>query len=131
MENYTFRLKSVQDLFDSIESVVREKQIEAGCVLSGIGSLRHFTVRLANHDTPTQYEGHFEIVSLAGLVSIHGTHLHISVSDGEGKTIGGHLVSGCKIYTTAEIVLAKFSDVIYKREFAQDSGYDELVVYEV
>ena len=30
-----------------------------------------------------------------------------------------------------EIVLAKFSDVIYKREFAQDSGYDELVVYEV
>ena len=131
MENYTFRLKSVQDLFDSIESVVREKQIEAGCVLSGIGSLRHFTVRLADHDTPTQYEGHFEIVSLAGLVFIHGTHLHISVSDGEGKTIGGHLVSGCKIYTTAEIVLAKFSDVIYKREFAQDSGYDELAVYEV
>jgi predicted DNA-binding protein with PD1-like motif len=131
MENYTFRLKSVQDLFDSIESFVREKQIEAGCVLSGIGSLRHFTVRLADHDTPTQYEGHFEIVSLAGLVSIHGTHLHISVSDGEGKTIGGHLVSGCKIYTTAEIVLAKFSDVIYKREFAQDSGYDELVVYKV
>ena len=131
MENYTFRLKSVQDLFDSIESVVREKQIEAGCVLSGIGSLRHFTVRLADHDTPTQYEGHFEIVSLAGLVSIHGSHLHISVSDGEGKTIGGHLVSGCKIYTTAEIVLAKFSDVVYKREFAQDSGYDELVVYEV
>jgi uncharacterized protein len=131
MENYTFRLKSVQDLFDSIESVVREKQIEAGCVLSGIGSLRHFTVRLADHDTPTQYEGHFEIVSLAGLVSIHGTHLHISVSDGEGRTIGGHLVSGCEIYTTAEIVLAKFSDVIYKREFAQDSGYDELVVSEV
>ena len=130
MENYTFRLKSVQDLFDSIESIVREKQIEAGCVLSGIGSLRHFTVRLADHDTPTQYEGYFEIVSLAGLVSIHGTHLHISVSDGEGKTIGGHLVSGCEIYTTAEIVLAKFSDVIYKREFAEDSGYDELVVYE-
>ena len=131
MENYTFRLKSVQDLFDSIESLVREKQIEAGCVLSGIGSLTHFTVRLADHDIPTEYEGHFEIVSLAGLVSIHGSHLHISVSDGEGKTIGGHLVSGCEIYTTAEIVLAKFSDVIYKREFAQDSGYDELVVYEV
>jgi len=131
MENYTFRLKSVQDLFDSIESVVREKQIEAGCVLSGIGSLTHFTVRLADREILTEYEGHFEIVSLAGLVSVHGSHLHISVSDGDGKTIGGHLVSGCKIYTTAEIVLAKFTDVIYKREFAQDSGYDELVVYDV
>lgn len=45
-------------------------------------------------------------------------------------TIGGHLVSGCKIYTTAEIVLAVFDDVVYKRELLKnDSGYDELVVY--
>ena len=129
MENYTFRLKSAQDLFDSIESFVREKHIEAGCVLSGIGSLTHFAVRLADREIPTEYEGHFEIVSLAGTVSVHGSHLHISVSDGDGKTIGGHLVSSCKIYTTAEIVLAAFTDVVYKREFAEDSGYDELVVY--
>ena len=33
MENYTFRSKSSQDLLDSIESAVREKHIEAGCVL--------------------------------------------------------------------------------------------------
>ena len=130
MENYTFRLKSAQDLFDSIEFFAREKHIEAGCVLSGIGSLSHFTVRLADHEIPAEFEGHFEIVSLAGTVSIYGSHLHISVSDGDGKTIGGHLVSGCKIYTTAEIVLAAFPNVIYKREFAEDSGYEELVVYE-
>lgn len=130
MENYTFRLKSAQDLFDSIESFAREKNIEAGCVLSGIGSLTQFAVKLADREIPTEYEGHFEIVSLAGTVSIYGPHLHISVSDGDGKTIGGHLVSGCKIYTTAEIVLAVFPNVIYKREFAEDSGYEELVVYE-
>ena len=129
MENYTFRLKSAQDLFDSIETFAREKHIEAGCVLSGIGSLTHFTVRLADRETPTEFEGHFEIVSLAGTVSIHGSHLHISASDGDGKTIGGHLISGSKIYTTAEIVLAAFTDTVFKREFAEDSGYDELVVY--
>ena len=129
MENYTFRLKSAQDLFDSIESFAREKHIEAGCVLSGIGSLTRFVVRLADREIPTEFKGHFEIVSLAGTVSIHGSHLHISVLDSEGKTIGGHLVSGCKIYTTAEIVPAVFTDSVYKREFAQDSDYDELVVY--
>ena len=129
MENYTFRLKSAQDLFDSIESFAREKQIEAGCVLSGIGSLTHFAVRLADREIPSEYEGHFEIVSLAGTVSIHGSHLHISASDREGKTIGGHLVSGSKIYTTAEIVIVVFTDIIYQREFAEDSGYPELVVY--
>ena len=39
MENYTFRLKSGQDLFDLIQSFVHEKHIGAGCVLSGVGSL--------------------------------------------------------------------------------------------
>ncbi len=73
---------------------------------------------------------HFEITSITGTVSTHGSHLHVSISDEQGKTIGGHLVPGCRIYTTAEIVLAVFEDVIYKREFAEDSGYDELVVYD-
>ncbi len=129
MENYTFRLKPEQDLFDSIESFVKQKNIEAGCVLSGVGSLTHVTLRLANREFHSEYEGHFEIVSITGVVSVHGSHLHISVSDGDGKTIGGHLASGCKIYTTAEIVIAVFTDVIFKRELADDSGYEELVIY--
>jgi predicted DNA-binding protein with PD1-like motif len=131
MQNYTFRLKSGQDLFDSIETFVKEKHIEAGCVLSGVGSLTQATIRLANREFSSVYDGHFEIVSMTGTVSIHGSHLHLSISDEDGKTIGGHFESGCKIYTTAEIVLAAFNDVIYKREFAEDSGYDELTVYDV
>jgi len=129
MQNYTFRLRSGQDLFDSIEAFIEKEHIEAGCILSGVGSLTHATLRLANREFTSEYEGHFEIVSITGIVSIHGSHLHISISDGDGKTIGGHLVSGCKIYTTAEIVVAAFEDVTYKREFAEDSGYDELAVY--
>jgi len=86
---------------------------------------------LANCDFYSEYDGHFEIVSIAGTLSIHGSHLHISISDGDGKTIGGHFDSGCKIYTTAEIVIVVFNDVIYRREFDEDSGYAELVVYTV
>jgi predicted DNA-binding protein with PD1-like motif len=130
MRNYTFRLRSGQDLFDSIEAFVKEKRVEAGCVLSGVGSLTHAAIRLANREYTSEYDGYFEIVSMTGTVSIHGSHLHISVSDGDGKTVGGHFESGCKIYTTAEIVIAIFDDVIYKREFAEDSGYDELTVYD-
>jgi predicted DNA-binding protein with PD1-like motif len=130
MQNYTFRLKSGQDLFDSIEAFVKEKHIQAGCVLSGVGSLTRATIRLANREFSSEFHGHFEIVSMTGTVSIHGSHLHISISDGDGKTIGGHFESGCNIYTTAEIVLAVFNDIVYKREFAEDSGYDELTVYD-
>ena len=39
--------------------------------------------------------------------------------------------AGCKIYTTAEIVIAAFDDVAYKRESTADSGYEELAVYDI
>jgi predicted DNA-binding protein with PD1-like motif len=107
-----------------------EKQVQAGCVLSGVGSLTHASLRLADQISNSDYKGPFEIVSITGTVSVHGSHLHLSISDGEGRTIGGHLVEGCQIYTTAEIVIAVFHDQIYKRELAEDSGYEELTVYE-
>ncbi len=130
MKTHTFRLKPQQDLFDSIEAFAKQNNIEAGCILSSVGSLTHATLRLANREYYNEYDGHFEIVSMTGTVSIHGSHIHVAISDGNGVTIGGHLVSGCKIYTTAEIVLLELDDVVYKRElFENDSGYEELVVY--
>lgn len=130
MKIYTFRLKPNQDLFDSIESFVVNNEIEAGCILSSVGSLTHATLRLANRSDYNEYEGFFEIVSMTGTVSTNGSHIHIAISDGDGVTIGGHLVSGCKIYTTVEIVLTVFEDVVYRRELLKnDSGYEELMVY--
>jgi hypothetical protein len=70
-------------------------------------------LRLANRDLHSEYDGPFEIVSMTGTVSFHGSHLHISISDENGKTIGGHLVFGCKIYTTAEMVIAVLEDEVY------------------
>lgn len=129
MRNYTFRLSPGQDLYHSIEMFVQDRKIEAGCVLSGVGSLTHATLRFANQEIHNEATGHFEIVSITGTVSVHGSHVHVSVSDEQGRTLGGHLVPGCIIYTTAEIVILEFDDLIYKREFAEDSGYEELVVY--
>ena len=132
MKIYTFPLKPRDDLFDSIESFVAENKIQAGCALSSVGSLTHAKLRLANREYYTEYEGHFEIVSMTGTVSTNGSHIHVAISDGDGVTIGGHLVSGCKVYTTAEIVLAVFEGIIYKRELLEnDSGYEELVVHKL
>ncbi|RCK76872.1 MAG: hypothetical protein ANABAC_3297 [Anaerolineae bacterium] len=125
---HTFRLLPAQDLYDEIARFVHAQNIQAGVILSAVGSLTHATLRLANCSTYTEYQGPFEIVSMTGTVSVRGSHLHIALSDGEGKTLGGHLVSGCKIYTTAEIVIAELEDVVYDREPCALSGYDELVV---
>jgi predicted DNA-binding protein with PD1-like motif len=62
-------------------------------------SLIHAALRLANHAFISNFEGHFEIVSMTGTVSIHGSHLHISISDEVGKRLMGIWVR-LIIYTT-------------------------------
>lgn len=127
-ETYAFRLRPGDDLFAGLEKVVTEQQIQAGCVLTCVGSLTVAVLRLANRNEYSTFSGHFEIVSLTGTLSVHGSHLHISISDPDGQTIGGHLVEGCKVYTTAEIVIAAFPGMVFKRLPCELSGYDELVI---
>lgn len=55
-------------------------------------------------------------------------HLHIAISEREGKTIGGHLDDGCIIYTTAEIVIGASDKFTFNRTFDQQTGYQELEV---
>jgi hypothetical protein len=127
-DTYAFRLRPGDDLFAGLETVVSEQQIQAGCVLTCVGSLTVAVLRLANRNEHSTFSGHFEIVSLTGTLSVHGSHLHISISDPDGQTIGGHLVEGCKVYTTAEIVIAAFPGIVFKRQPCELSGYDELVI---
>jgi uncharacterized protein len=88
MFTYTIRLKPNQDLFLSIEQLSIDKKIQAGCILTCVGSLQKSALRLANQDNTSTWDNKFEIVSLVGTISRNGSYLHISISDGEGKTIG-------------------------------------------
>jgi uncharacterized protein len=45
--------------------------------------------------------------------------------------MGGHLMDGCKIYTTAEIVISSSNDYIFKREKDGSTPWEELQVGEV
>ena len=55
MRNYTFRLKAGQDLFDSISLFIRDNHIQAGCILSGVGSLRRAVLRFANQESYSEF----------------------------------------------------------------------------
>ena len=128
MHTYSFRLRPGQDLLNEIEAVVRQERIEAGAILTCVGSLTDVKLRLANQEGPSIWQGHFEIVSLVGTLSTGGSHIHVSVSDSTGRTLGGHLLEGCKIYTTAEVVIGVMPDITYAREPDPTFGYRELVV---
>jgi uncharacterized protein len=125
---HAFRLLPGQDLKQSIDSFVRVHNIQAGWIATCVGSLTEYQIRLANQDKGYADKGHFEIVSLVGTLSVHGSHLHIALSDSTGKTIGGHLLEGCKIYTTAEMVIGESNDMEFLREKDGTTPWEELQV---
>lgn len=128
MLTYSFRLRPGQDLKKELDAFVQQNKVAAGALVTCVGSLTDVAMRLANQDGPSVWQGHFEIVSLVGTLSVNGSHLHLSVSDPTGKTLGGHLLEGCKIYTTAEVVIGIMPDMVFTREPDPAFGYRELVV---
>ncbi len=126
---YAFRLHPNQDLKKEIIAFAIEKKIEAGYIITCVGSLKTAGIRFANQPNTTQLENKFEIVSLVGTFGASsGAHLHISIADGEGKNFGGHLNDGNLIYTTAEIVVGEIWDVRFSRQTDSITTYKELVV---
>ena len=126
---HAFRLKPGDDLFKSIQRYVIEKKIQAGFIMSCVGSLKEINIRLANADKFLVKKEHFEIVSLVGCVSSNDRyHLHISVSDSEGNTKGGHLKENNIIYTTAEIVLGELPKLSFNKVNNPGEDWPELQI---
>lgn len=124
-----FRLTKGMDLKEEIEKYAIDNKI-SGAIICSVGCLSKLTVRLADGESILEKDGMFEIVSVTGTLSPDGVHIHISVSDEDGNTIGGHLKNGCIVNTTAEVCLAVFDNVSFSREFDESTGYEELVVHE-
>lgn len=128
MKIFALRLKPDDDLNASLRSFVEENKIEAGFILTAVGSLKKATLRFSNHQYAHTFKQSFEIVSLVGTLSIHGLHLHIALSNRQGKTLGGHLLDGCIIYTTAEIIIGVSDDFRFLRTLDEKTGYKELEI---
>lgn len=125
---YAFRLVPGQDLKQGMLAFVREKGLRAPVILTGVGSLTEVNLRFAGQKDGVARTGPFEIVSLVGLLDSERGHVHISVSDQAGVTIGGHLMDGSRVYTTAEIVIGEMTESVFGRERDETYGYRELVV---
>lgn len=128
MKVIVVRLHPGQDLLAEIVNCCNAHQFKAAFLITCVGSLTQAALRLANRPGTTFLTGFFEIVSLTGTISPEGAHLHLAVSDSNGKTSGGHLMPGSLIYTTAEIVLGELEGVRFTRPTDAETGYDELVI---
>lgn len=132
-----FRLLPGDDLYDSLVNKASEaaEGARSFAIVTCVGSLKQCKVRLAGATATNQatkiFQGPLEIVSLVGTIAFNKAHIHISVSDQEGLTHGGHLMPGSTIDTTAEIVLANIESlagVTLTREMDHQTGFRELCV---
>ena len=125
------RLAPGQDLKAELLALASQRGWGAACIVTCVGSLQQARLRLADASEGTTIKEKLEIVSLVGTFSKDGGHFHISVSDGTGKTTGGHLLDGNLIYTTAEIVILPLPHYRFDRVLDERTGFPELAPTQV
>jgi predicted DNA-binding protein with PD1-like motif len=129
MRVHVLRLAPGADLKRSLDEWVQQRNLDAVIVLTACGSLTTTQVRLADQPEGSRHDGKREIVSLTGTLSARsGSHLHLAAADATGATLGGHLLEGSIVYTTAEVALGELLDVTFQREVDPTYGYRELMV---
>jgi len=128
MKLHAMRLRLGTDLKNELIKFVKENNIQAAFIGTCVGCLKSAKIRLAGAKTFKELDKKLEIVSLVGTLSPDGVHVHISLADEDGKTVGGHVQEGCIVYVTAEIIICECKDFIFSREFDTQTNFKELKI---
>ena len=129
------RLHKGSDLKLELKRIACERKITAGCIINAVGSLSRMRIRTdaKNGKEIIKDYGKVEIVSLIGTIGELGNHMHIHIAGGQidGVVVGGHLVEGCIVHTTVELMILSFNDLKFLTELDSVTGFQELMVKEI
>jgi predicted DNA-binding protein with PD1-like motif len=132
MRAHAFRLTPGADLKAELARLTEALELRAGCIVTCVGSLSRARLRMpgavGEAEMVTAFEEPMEIVSLSGTLCADGLHVHIGLSRRDGSCVGGHLVEGCIVNTTAELVIGELPEVEFHRPRDGATGYNELSV---
>ena len=110
------RLSENEDLLETVTQVARKARIHAGFFIL-IGTLKSAKLgffRKGKYET-IEMQQPLEIVSCLGNISMKEgkvfAHAHVAVSDEKGRAFGGHVMPGCIIGATGELVLIETSGI--------------------
>jgi predicted DNA-binding protein with PD1-like motif len=113
---YRLGLRPGDLLLESIQKFIKDKGIQDGAILTGIGSVGECSFQFPERpESPPPmksgtYQGPLEITGMQGIIADFEPHLHMSVAErGHERLIGGHLGPNCRVLYLAEITIAKFA----------------------
>ena len=118
-----FRVMEDEDLLDAITQRATQSNVKSGFFFL-IGTLKNAVL---GYYQDRKYESikidePLEIASCIGNISVKDSgelvvHGHLVVSNRKGEAFGGHLLSGCKVAATVELVVVEAKDAILRRVF--------------
>lgn len=138
------RMAPGDDLFGTTLKICREKGVKAGVILSAAGSLQKAVLRnVWKYPNPfpvtdgcrmfTPVNGPLELLQMSGNVTQTEQgepflHAHVTISLGrpEATCYGGHLVEGCTIFTTCELMIAELENIALMRLMDKHTRAGEL-----
>lgn len=117
------RISEDEDLLEAITQRAKQTKISSG-ILFLIGSLKKATLGFYSKGKyhPIKLNEPLEIVSCIGNISTKNegelvVHAHMVVSNREGEAYGGHVLSGCIVATTAELIMLDATEAKLQRKF--------------
>ena len=126
--HHPLRLPPGVDLRETLEAMAQDDPQLSGFIVCGIGSLESPVLRFADQEEGVVLAGPQEVITLAGSLTRDGAHLHLVVSDREGRTRGGHLCHGSRVRTTMELLLVCPEGWQMGRERDAATGHLELTI---
>jgi predicted DNA-binding protein with PD1-like motif len=117
------QLKPGEDILHSIEKVAKDMGLRSAHI-SMIGAVSRVHLgyfdRKENEYKDFTVEEDLEIVSGIGNISkhenAHVVHAHIVAADKTGRCYGGHLLEGCKVSVTIELVITEVDELKRARD---------------
>jgi predicted DNA-binding protein with PD1-like motif len=120
------RMDPGEDVLGTIEKVAKEYDVRSG-QLNLIGAVSKAKLGYF-HREAVEYrsftvDNDVEVVSCIGDISTHDgnlvVHAHMIVADEAGKCFGGHLMTGCEVSVTIELVIIETeTELLRKRDDA-------------
>lgn len=123
---HVIRLLPGEDVREELTHWALEKGIEAAAITSAVGSLSSAVLRYGGRSEGTRSDGDLEVCALSGTLSRHGLHLHLAIADADGVMRGGHMLYGCTVRTTLELVVQEIGGIRFERRPDERTGHDEL-----
>jgi hypothetical protein len=115
------RLEENEDLLNAVKEKAEQNSIRAGFFFL-IGTVKRAVLGFYKEGRYKEIKvpGPLEVVSCVGNLSLREdgelvAHAHIGVADEEGRIFGGHLLPGCPIDATGELVLIETPKAKLKR----------------